>query len=363
MAVDIGIAIFNVVFVAGLFVLSLAGLLTWVERKQSAVMQDRIGANRADLFGWDPKLLRPIRRLGLFHPIADGLKMILKEDYIPPQANKFLFNLAPFVSLFFGLIGFAVIPFCDKFTFAGRQVAVQVAPLNIGILYVFAVLSMGIYGVFLAGYSSKNNWAYLGGLRASALMLSTEIAIGISIIGVVMLYGSMEIGDIIRAQQMGPADLLFGFLPKWGILMQPLGFILFLAAGIAATKRIPFDMPEGESEIIGYFVEYSGMKFGIFMMTDFVETIVIAGLTTALFLGGWHIPWFYPEHTGGWVTVLQVLTFALKTCFMCWFMVLVRWTLPRFRYDQAMRLGWMGLFPLALANIVVTGLVKVLTSG
>ncbi|MBI3920534.1 MAG: NADH-quinone oxidoreductase subunit H [Armatimonadetes bacterium] len=362
MWVDIGITVFNVL-VAGLFVLSLAGLLTWVERKQSAVMQDRIGANRADLFGWDPKLLRPIRRLGLFHPIADGLKMFLKEDYIPPEANKLLFSLAPFLSLFCGLIAFAVIPFCDKFQVWGKTVSVQVASLDIGVLYIFAALSMGIYGVFLAGYTSKNNWAYLGALRASALMLSSEIAIGVSIIGVVMLYGSMEIGDIVRAQQAGPHDLLFGFLPKWGIVMQPLGFLLFLTAGIAATKRIPFDMPEGESEIIGYFVEYSGMKFGMFMMTDFVETIVVAGLTAALFLGGWHIPYFYPAHTGGWITVLQVLVFMLKVCFLCWFMVLVRWTLPRFRYDQAMRLGWMGLFPLAIANIVVTGIMIVMSNG
>ncbi|NCO35586.1 MAG: hypothetical protein AUJ92_07050 [Armatimonadetes bacterium CG2_30_59_28] len=362
MIIDIACAVFNVLF-TGLFVLGLAGLLTWVERKQSAVMQDRIGANRADLFGWDPKFLRPIRRLGLFHPIADGLKMILKEDHVPPNANKALFNLAPFVSIFFALIAFAAIPFSDRFVVGGHEAAIQVAPMNVGVLYIFAVLSMGIYGVFLAGYASKNNWAFLGGIRASALMLSAEIAIGVSIIGVIMTYGSLEIGEIVRAQQSSPDDLLLGFLPKWGIIMQPLGFIIFLAAGIAATKRIPFDMPEGESEIIGYFVEYSGMKFGMFMMTDFVETIVIAGLTAALFLGGWHIPYFYPEQATAAVVILQALVFILKVAFMCWFMILVRWTLPRFRYDQAMRFGWMALLPLALVNIVLTGIMKVLVSG
>jgi len=362
MLLEIAIALFNVLF-TGFFVLGLAGLLTWAERKQSAVMQDRIGANRADLLGWDPKFLRPIRRLGLFHPIADGLKLILKEDHVPAGANRFLFNLAPFISIFFALIAFAAIPFSDRFRIGDSETAIQVAPMNIGILYIFAALSMGIYGVFLAGYTSRNNWAFLGGLRAAALMLSAEIALGISIIGVIMMYGSLEIGDIVRAQQASPGDLLFGFLPKWGIITQPLGFIIFLTAGIAATKRIPFDMPEGESEIIGYFVEYSGIKFGMFMMTDFVETVVIAGLTTALFLGGWHIPGFYPVHITPAVVMLQVLTFICKVMAMCWFMLLVRWTLPRFRYDQAMRLGWMGLLPLALANVVLTGVIQVLVSG
>ncbi len=195
-------------------------------------------------------------------------------------------------------------------------------------------------------------------------MISAEIAIGASIMGVAMVYGSLNMMEIARGQ----GALLWGFLPAWGIVTQPLGFVLFLTAGIAATKRIPFDLPEGESEIIGYFVEYSGMKFGMFMTADFVETVVIAGMTTALFLGGWQVPYlgadgFAFPWGGAWpmshmaVTALQVLAFCSKVAFMCWLLMLIRWTLPRFRYDQAMRLGWLGLFPFSIANIVGTGLV------
>ncbi|PYM75546.1 MAG: NADH-quinone oxidoreductase subunit H, partial [Candidatus Rokuibacteriota bacterium] len=237
----------------------------------------------------------------------------------------------------------------------------------VGILYVFAMLSLGVYGVMMAGWSSANNYALLGGQRAAALMISAEIAIGTSIMGVIMIYGSLNMQDIVRGQGQ---YFLGGWLPAWGIVTQPLAFVLFLTAGIAATKRIPFDTPEGESEIIGYFVEYSGMKFGMFAMADFLETVVIAGMTTSLFLGGWQIPYLGAEGVRlpwGWawplphlaVVLLQVGAFVVKVCVMIFFMMLIRWTLPRFRYDQAMRLGWLGLFPLSIANIVLTGLVLV----
>ncbi len=222
----------------------------------------------------------------------------------------------------------------------------------------------------MAGWSSGNNFALLGGQRAAALMITAEVAIGASIMGVIMVYGSLNMMDIVRGQ----GTLLWGWLPAWGIVTQPLAFVLFLTAGIAATKRIPFDMPEGESEIIGYFVEYSGMKFGMFAMADFLETVVIAGMTTSLFLGGWQVP--YLDAAGvrlpwGWtwalphllVVLLQVGAFVLKVCAVIFFMMLIRWTLPRFRYDQAMRLGWLGLFPLSIANIVLTGLVLLLWGG
>jgi len=236
--------------------------------------------------------------------------------------------------------------------------------LNVGILYAFAMLSLGVYGVMMAGWSSANNYALLGGQRAAALMISAEIAIGASIIGVVMVYGSLNLMEIARAQ----GALLWGWLPKWGIVTQPLAFILFLTAGIAATKRVPFDTPEGESEIIGYFVEYSGMKFGMFLMTDMVETTVIAGLSTSLFLGGWQVPYLGAAGFAfPWgatlalsplvVTLLQVGAFVTKVAAMIFFLMLIRWTLPRFRYDQAMKLGWLGLFPLSILNIVLTGLV------
>ena len=263
--VDVGIAFGRVAFVM-MFVLNLGGLLTWVERKQSAIMQDRIGANRASIFG--------IRIMGLLHPLADAIKMLTKEDFMPGARGPPLFTLAPFVSVFFALAAFASIPFGDTLRIGGREIPLQAVTLNVGVLYVFAMLSLGVYGVMMAGWSSANNYALLGAQRAAALMISAEIAIGASIMGVVMVYGSLNMMDIVRGQ----GELLFGWLPKWGILTQPLAFVLFLTAGIAATKRIPFDIPEGESEIIGYFVEYSGMKFGMFLMTDMVETVVIAGL-------------------------------------------------------------------------------------
>jgi len=350
---DVGVAVGRVLFVM-LFVLNLGGLLTWVERKQSAIMQDRIGANRASIFG--------LRLWGLFHPLADAIKMLTKEEFCPARADRVLFGLAPFVSVFCALVAFASIPFGDTLSVAGREVPLQALTFNVGLLYVFAMLSLGVYGVMMAGWSSANNYALLGGQRAAALMITAEVAIGASIVGVVMVYGSLNMMDIVRAQ----GALLGGWLPMWGILTQPLAFVLFLTAGIAATKRIPFDMPEGESEIIGYFVEYSGMKFGLFVMADLLETVVIAGMTVSLFLGGWQVPYLVRDGFAfPWgaafalprvlVTLLQVLAFMVKVAAMIWFLMLIRWTLPRFRYDQAMRLGWLGLFPLSIANIVLTG--------
>jgi NADH-quinone oxidoreductase subunit H len=353
--IDLGIALGRVTFVM-MFVLNLGGLLTWVERKQSAIMQDRIGANRASILG--------LRLFGLFHPLADAIKMLTKEDFRPARADRFLFGLAPFVSVFFGLAAFASIPFGDTLRVAGREIPLQAVTVEVGVLYVFAMLSLGVYGVMMAGWASGNTFALLGGQRAAALMISAEIAIGASIMGVIMVYGSLDLQDIARGQ----GEYLLGWIPRWGIITQPLAFVLFLTAGIAATKRIPFDTPEGESEIIGYFVEYSGMKFGMFAMADFLETVVIAGMTTALFLGGWQVPYLFAEgFRFPWgsaidlphlvVVLLQVGAFSAKVVVMIFFMMLIRWTLPRFRYDQAMRLGWLGLFPLSVANIVLTGLV------
>ena len=355
---DVIVAIGCVTFVM-MFVLNLGGLLTWVERKQSAIMQDRIGANRASILGF--------RVMGLFHPLADAIKMLTKEDFRPARADRLLFGLAPFVSVFFALVAFASIPFGDTLRIGDREFPLQAVTLNVGVLYVFAMLSLGVYGVMMAGWSSANNYALLGAQRAAALMITAEIAIGASIVGVIMVHGSLNMQDIVRGQ----GRLLAGWLPAWGILTQPLGFILFLTAGIAATKRIPFDMPEGESEIIGYFVEYSGMKFGMFAMADFLETVVIAGMTTALFLGGWQVPWLLADgfHFPWGTTVtlphlvvvgLQIGAFAVKVSAMIFVMMLVRWTLPRFRYDQAMRLGWLGLFPLSILNIVLTGAILLL---
>jgi NADH-quinone oxidoreductase subunit H len=340
-------------------VLILTSLLTWMERKQSAVMQDRLGANRASLFG--------IRAFGLFHIFADALKMFFKEDFVPRGADRVLHTMAPFAALFFALMSFAAIPFGSSIEIAGHTVQLTVLPLNVSLLFILAMMSMGIFGTFLAGFSSNNKYAFMGGLRASSQMISYEITMGATLVGVLMIFGTLDLIEVNRAQ----GQLLWGWLPMWGIVVQPVGFILFLTAGIAETKRVPFDLPEGESEIIGYFVEYSSMKFGAFFMTDFVETILIASLLATLFLGGWQVPYL---HAGGFefpwgaslvlpaivVTLMQVAAFGLKVVVLCWFLLLIRWTLPRFRYDQLMHLGWKILLPMSVLTIFATGLILIL---
>jgi NADH-quinone oxidoreductase subunit H len=264
----------------------------------------------------------------------------------------------------FALVGFAAIPFGDVLIVGGQEINLQVAPINVALLYVFAMMSMGVYGVVLAGFSSNNNYSFLGGMRASSQMLAYEITLGTTIMGIVMVYESLDLQTIVREQ----GQLLFGWVPLWGILVQPLAFFLFLAAGLAETKRIPYDMPEGESEIVGYFTEYSGMKFGMFYFTDFLETIMIASLATTLFFGGWQVPYLmWDGFHFPWgavvllpnlaVAVLQILSFTIKVIIFCWLFMTIRWTLPRFRYDQLMDLGWKAIFPLSLANLGLTALV------
>src|SRR2546422_2989702 len=343
-------------------VLNLAALHTWLERKQSAVIQDRIGANRASIMGW--------RLMGLFHPLADSIKMFMKEDIVPDGADRILHTLAPVFSVFFALVAFAGIPFGDRLVLGGRVIELQIAKIDVALLYVFAMLSLGVYGVILAGFASRNNYALLGGLRATAQMISYEIALGIAIVGVIMIYGTMDLQELVRGQ----GRTLAGWIPLWGIVVQPVAFVVFLTAALAETKRILFDLPEGESEIIGYFVEYSGMKFGMFFLADFLETILVACLATTLFFGGWqvpylmtdgfHFPWGATLPISQWAYVLLgVASFSTKVLVFCWLFMQVRWTLPRFRYDQLMRLGWLGLFPISVANVLVTALVLTFFKG
>ena len=339
-------------------VLNLAGLHTWVERKQSALIQDRIGANRADIFGF--------RALGLFHALADAVKMFTKEDIVPAGVDRTLHTLAPFFSVFFALVAFAAIPFGDRLILGDRVIELQVVKIDAALLYVFAMLSLGVYGVILAGFASRNNYAILGGLRATAQMISYEIALGVSIVGVVMVYGTMDLAELVRAQ----GQLIGGWIPFWGVVAQPVAFIVFVTAALAETKRAPFDLPEAESEIIGYFVEYSGMKFGMFFLTDFLETIMVACLATTLFFGGWQVPFLLPDGFhfpwGGELLVphllyvlLGVTSFTTKVLIFCWVFMQLRWTVPRFRYDQLMKLGWRGLFPISVVNVVVTAVVLI----
>ena len=337
-------------------VLNLAALHTWLERKQSAIIQDRIGANRASILGFT--------LMGLFHPLADAIKMFTKEDIVPAGADRVLHMLAPFLSVFFALVTFAAIPFGDRLIVGDRIIELQVAKIDVGLLYIFGMLSLGVYGVILAGFASQSNYALLGGLRATAQMISYEIALGIAIIGIVLIYGTMDLQEIVRGQGKHAG----GWIPLWGIVVQPVAFFVFLTAALAETKRVPFDLPEGESEIIGYFVEYSGMKFGMFYLADFLETIVVACLATTLFLGGWQVPYLMPDGFhfpwGAMLPIPQfayvllgVASFSAKVLFFCWFFMQLRWTLPRFRYDQLMRLGWLGLFPISVVNVVVTAAV------
>jgi NADH-quinone oxidoreductase subunit H len=364
-------SILAICFLGG--ILNLAGLLTWVERKQSAMIQDRIGANRAWIEFKSPFLrpinwiLGPLNVLGLFHALADAVKMFTKEDFTPRGADKVLYHVAPAIPVVFILIAFAAIPFGDVIYIGNRIINLQVADISVGLLMVFGLMSLAVYGVILAGFSSNNNYAFLGGMRAASQMLSYEITMAISIMGVVLAYGSLSLQEIVRQQ----SGAFFGWLPAWGVFVQPLAFFIFMAAGLAETKRVPFDIPEGESEIIGYFVEYSGMKFGMFFLSDFLETILIACLMTTLFFGGWQVPyllsdgfhfpwgmtWALPHLT---VSILQILSFMLKVAFFNWLFMSIRWTLPRFRFDQLMHLGWKILFPASVLNVVITSVVVVM---
>jgi NADH-quinone oxidoreductase subunit H len=269
------------------------------------------------------------------------------------------------------LITFAVVPFGDQITIAGHTSVLQAASLDVAALYILATIGIGVYGVALGGWASNNRWALLGSVRATAQMISYEIAMGLAIIAVVMTYGTLDLQAMCHAQ----GGVWFGWLPRWGIFLQPVAFLLFMTAGMAESKRVPFDLPEGESELIaGYFTEYSGGKQACFMLTDFAEIVLVSVLVTTFFFGGWQIPWLYRDgfHFPGGATlmmpgvlvaILGVIAFWVKVVIFCWLQILVRWTMPRFRYDQLMRLGWKGLVPLGLLNIVATAFVVVLAGG
>ncbi len=321
------------------------GFMTWAERKQSAMMQDRLGANRASIFG--------IRAMGLFHIVTDALKMLTKEDYFPPSRDRFLFWAAPIIAGCASLIGFVVVPFGPVIQVLGHEVPLVIMRSEIGMLILFGALGLTIYGAFLAGVSADNKWMMLGGLRASAQMVAYEVVLGLSLVGVFMVYQTMDLSKIADGQQgwLGWAP----FLPNWGVFHQPLAFLLFCTAALAETKRTPFDMPEGESEIIGYFVEYSGMRFGLFLMSEFIETILFGAVITVVFLGGWHLPGVNYADMPWYVAIgVSQGIFWGKVVGMCWFSLLIRWTLPRFRYDQLLDLGWKIMLPTALANILLT---------
>lgn len=350
--------------------LHLAVFLLYFERKGSALIQDRVGANRASFTGLGKRLGLP--NLGIINTlIADPIKLFTKEDFVPEGADHFLHGLAPFVALFPVLITFVVIPFGDTITLGGRTFGLQAANLNAAALYLLATIGIGVYGVALGGWASNNRWALLGGIRATAQMISYEIAMGLAIIAIIMTYGSLDLQEMVRMQ----GGVWFGWLPRWGIFVQPLAFILLLTAGIAESKRVPFDLPEGESELIlGYMLEYSGGKQAAFMLTDLAEQALVAMLLVTFFFGGWQVPWLYRDgfHLPGGaivaiapllVSIAGIVAFLVKVVMVCLFMGLIRWTLPRFRYDQLMKLGWKILVPLGLANILITAFIVVVSGG
>ncbi|MBK7535738.1 MAG: NADH-quinone oxidoreductase subunit H [Myxococcales bacterium] len=378
-------------------VMPLASLLTWAERRQSAMMQDRLGPNRANI--------GPIKLKGILHFIADAVKMIFKEDFIPASVHRGLFALAPILALVPVLVAFSIIPFgptiyphslfdkLDPFALAASDpsmplgafadaIRMQMFQVDFGLVFYFAVLTLANYGGTIAGWASYNKWALLGGLRSSSQMMSYEVAMGLSLMGVFLIAGSLEPGWIVghgASPQMSPANPL-----NWMWLWQPVALVLFLTASIAETKRAPFDIPEGEPEIIGYFVEYSGIRWGMFFLAEFIEIVFISAVIVTVFLGGYQFPFLDPDgfrvggymvqeagtaiSTGGlvfklphWaVSSLQFGAFGLKVVLLCWFQLMIRWTLPRFRADQLMNLGWKLLLPLSLANIMITAAIKLL---
>jgi NADH-quinone oxidoreductase subunit H len=383
----IGPAFLKAAFILFVVIGVLAPLITWVERKQSALMQDRIGANRASVAG--------VTLIGLLHPLADVIKLLVKEDVVPAGANRVLHLLAPVLAAIPAIIAFAVIPFGGSYQFGATQVDLVVANLDWGLLYIFAIGSLAAYGPILAGWASNSGWSILGSLRAAAQMISYEVTLGFSVVGVFMVFQTLRLTDMAIAQDttfraFAFFEVLFGLklpeaiewlaalrLPYWGIFLQPLAFVMFLTAIMAENKRPPFDLPEGESEIVaGYHTEYSGMRFGLFYMSEFVGVVVIAGLMTTIFLGGWAIPYLSQEtiiagvgrffgigFATGFCMLVHFVSFMSKLAAMIWLQMALRWTLPRFRYDQVMDLCWKILLPLSLANILVTGAVILVLEG
>ena len=346
-------------------------ILTWVERKQAAVMSDRIGANRAYLR--IPFTQVKLVWWGLFHGMADGLKMLLKEDFRPNTYDWYAYAVAPWVVFTPVLLVFAVIPFGGQLIpgelipplagwFGERSYPMQIARLDAGVLMVFAFGGMTIIGAMLAGWSSSNKFSLLGALRAGSQMISYEVVMGLTVLGLIVIFGTVDLNSIVQ-QQTGT---VLGVLPAWGIVYQPFAAILFMVAAVAENKRIPFDLPEAESELIaGYFTEYSAMKMGLFMFAEFIEIAIIGALFSTLFLGGYNLPYmsdagfalpggYIVAMSHGAVVLTQLVVFLVKVFVVCSFQILVRWTLPRFRYDQVLRFAWKFMLPLALINLVFT---------
>jgi len=336
--INLLITLGKIVFVQGVL-LTCVAYTVYTERRVSAFVQNRIGPNR-------------VGPAGLLQPIVDAVKLLLKEDIVPDKANKFIHSLAPAISMIVALSTFAVIPFGDKIVLFGKEISLQIANVNIGILYILALVSLGVYGITLSGWSSNNKYSLLGGLRSSAQMISYELSMGLAVLGVILINGSFQLDTFVQNQ----------FDWRWNIVFQPVGFMIFFIAAFAETNRTPFDLPEAEQELVGgYHTEYSSMKFALFFLAEYANVIVSSAVIVTLYLGGWQFPYLHsfglPEF---WISILQVLTFCVKVAMVVFFFIWVRWTLPRFKYNQLMNLGWKVMLPLALLNLIVTAVVIVL---
>ena len=317
-----------------LIILTTVANLVYAERRISAFIQNRIGPNRVGPWG-------------LLQAPADVLKLFIKEDIVPLKANRTIHTLAPIVSITVAMTTFAVIPFGDRIALFGRDVKLMIADVNIGVLYILAMTSMGVYGVTLSGWASNNKYSLLGGLRSSAQMISYELSMGLSVVAVIMVAGTLRLDRIVELQ-----DGLF-----WNFWRMPIGFITFVVASFAETNRLPFDLPEAEPELVGgYHTEYSGMKFGTFFLAEYANMITSSALIVTLFLGGWQVPFLSQAGLPSVaVSLIQIAAFVIKVGCVLVFYMWIRWTIPRFRYDQLMNLGWKVMLPMSLLNIAVTG--------
>ncbi len=333
--------IYKLILCVIVFVVSLgmAAYMTWGERKLAAILQDRVGPDRAG-------------PLGLLQPIADGVKMFMKEEMLPEQSNRFLFILGPCLFMITACMTSAVIPWGSGITIGDVTYPMQIADINIGLLYLLGVVSIGVYGIMIGGWASNNKYSLLGALRASSQMISYEVAMGLALIALVMMTGTLSLGEISRQQDAGLANVVY----------QPLGFLIFIICAFAETNRAPFDLPECESELVGgYHTEYSSMKLGLFLFAEYINMFISSAVMATLYWGGYNFPFQHELGLeGNTLAILQTVALFAKIIIFIFIFMWVRWTLPRFRYDQLMHLGWRVLLPLSLANIFITGIVMYL---
>jgi NADH-quinone oxidoreductase subunit H len=331
---------FILIIVVFIITLVIAMYSTLAERKVAGFMQDRLGPDRAGIFG-------------ILQPLCDGGKFFFKEEIIPAGAHKPLFILGPTLAIITACIGSAVIPWGQALTIGDRVVELQVADINVGILYIFGVVALGVYGIMLGGWASNNKFSLMGAVRAASQSISYELAMGLSIIALLMVTQSLSLKEIVAQQE--------GFV-NWNIWGQPLGFLIFLICAFAETNRVPFDLPECETELVGgYHTEYSSMKLGLYMFSEYINMFVSSALMAAIYFGGYNFPFMYDLGlSANWITIIGVFVFFVKIIAFIFFFMWIRWTLPRFRYDQLMNLGWKMLIPLALVNIALTGVFLIL---